>query len=89
MQERIVNKLLALRQKIRDEIPPKTTRDTLLLATWNIREFSDNRLPESYYYLSEIIDAFDFIAIQEVSSAMAGLEKLPDREPSDRGLKLP
>lgn len=76
VRNRVVNKLLQLRQKIRAEIPPKTTRETLLLATWNIREFKDNRLPESYYYISEIIDAFDFVAIQEVSSDLAGLEKL-------------
>ncbi len=76
VRNRVVNKLLQLRQKIRTEIPPKTTRETLLLATWNIREFKDNRLPESYYYISEIIDAFDFVAIQEVSSDLAGLEKL-------------
>ncbi len=75
-QQCIVNKLLELRQKIRDEIPPKTARDTLLLATWNIREFKDNRRIESYCYIAEIIDAFDFVSVQEVSSDLAGLHKL-------------
>ena len=75
-QSRTVEKLLALRKKILAEIPPKSARDTLLLATWNIREFKDNRLPESLYYIAEIIGAFDFIAVQEVSSDLQGLEKL-------------
>ena len=30
--------------------------DTLILATWNIREFGNNRLEESCYYIAEIID---------------------------------
>jgi endonuclease/exonuclease/phosphatase family metal-dependent hydrolase len=72
-QERTILRLLVLREKIRSEIPVKTARDTLLLATWNIREFKDNRLPESYHYLAEIIDAFDFVAVQEVSTDLAGL----------------
>jgi endonuclease/exonuclease/phosphatase family metal-dependent hydrolase len=73
---RTIDHLLQLRQKIANEIPPKTARETLLLATWNIREFSDNRLPESLYYIAEIIDAFDFVAVQEVSSDLVGLQKL-------------
>lgn len=75
-RNRTIDKLLAIRQKIANEIPPKTARQTLLIATWNIREFSDNRMPESLYYLAEIIDAFDFVAIQEVSSNMEGLQDL-------------
>jgi endonuclease/exonuclease/phosphatase family metal-dependent hydrolase len=75
-QTRTVEKLLALRAKIKQDIPEKTARETLLLATWNIREFKDNRLPESYYYIAEIIDSFDFVAVQEVSSDLKGLEKL-------------
>ena len=73
---RTVERLLALREKIRQEVPLKTSRETLLLATWNIREFKNNRLPESYYYIAEIIDAFDFVAVQEVSSDLKGLEQV-------------
>lgn len=75
-QARTVDRLLALRKKLQAEIPPKSARDTLLLATWNIREFSNNRLPESMYYIAEIIDTFDFVAVQEVSSDLKGLENL-------------
>ncbi len=57
--------------------------NTLLLGTWNIREFdSDNwgaRLPESYAYLAEVIDHFDLVAVQEVREGLRALERLMDR----------
>jgi endonuclease/exonuclease/phosphatase family metal-dependent hydrolase len=73
---RIVDKLLILRKQLDREIPQKTASDTLLLATWNIREFGDNRRRESLYYIAEIISRFDMIAIQEVSANLKGLQKL-------------
>jgi endonuclease/exonuclease/phosphatase family metal-dependent hydrolase len=54
----------------------KTAADTLLLATWNIREFGANRRTESYHYLAEIINRFDLVAVQEVSSDLTGLKKV-------------
>ena len=73
---RTIDRLLKLRNRLDTEIPQKTATETLLLATWNIREFGDNRRKESLHYLAEIISRFDLIAIQEVSSNMKGLEKL-------------
>jgi hypothetical protein len=73
---RTTEKLLLLRKQLGDEIPPKTATDTLLLATWNIRKFADNRTLESLYYIAEIINRFDLIAIQEISANMKGLVKL-------------
>ena len=73
---RTVNNLLKLRKHLDDIIPQKTATDTLLLATWNIRAFSDNRRKESLYYIAEIVSRFDLIAIQEVSANLAGLNKL-------------
>ena len=73
---RTAENLLKLRNRLDREVPQKTALETLLLATWNIREFSDNRRLESLYYIAEIINRFDLIAIQEVSANMKGLEKL-------------
>ena len=73
---RTTENLLKLRNQFDREIPQKTATDTLLLATWNIRKFSDNRTTESLYYIAEIINRFDLIAIQEVAANMKGLEKL-------------
>jgi len=75
-QARIVERLLALRAQLDREIPAKTATDTLLLATWNIREFGDNRRNESLHYLAEIISRFDLVAVQEVAGNIDGLEKL-------------
>ncbi|MCL2149492.1 MAG: endonuclease/exonuclease/phosphatase family protein [Dehalococcoidia bacterium] len=73
---RIVEKLLALRTQLDQQIPAKTATDTLLLATWNIREFGDNRRTESLHYLAEIVSRFDLIAVQEVASNLGGIQKL-------------
>ncbi len=72
---RIIDKLLQLRRQLDMQIPQKTASETLLLATWNIREFGDNRRIESLYYIAEIVSRFDLVAIQEVSADLKGLEK--------------
>ncbi|MDC3378760.1 endonuclease/exonuclease/phosphatase family protein [Planctomycetota bacterium] len=53
-----------------------------MLATWNIRNFDDNRfghgprLPESFFYLAEIIRRFDVVALQEVAADLTALRRL-------------
>ena len=72
---RVVERLLTLRQQLKEQVPEKTATQTLLLATWNIREFGDNREKESLYYIAEVIDHFDIVVIQEVNSKeLVGLE---------------
>lgn len=62
-------------------VPAKTLGRSLLLATWNIREFGRNakfgpRLVESLYYIAEIISAFDIVAVQEVNENLGDLFRL-------------
>ena len=77
MKVRVVERLLDLRKQLKEQVPEKTATQTLLLATWNIREFGENRLPESSYYIAEIIDHFDIVVIQEVNSKeLGGLESV-------------
>ncbi|MDR0540798.1 MAG: endonuclease/exonuclease/phosphatase family protein, partial [Dysgonamonadaceae bacterium] len=73
---RIIDRLLLLRRQLDAQIPAKTASETLLLATWNIREFGDNRRMESLYYMAEIISRFDLVAVQEVSTNTGGLDRL-------------
>ena len=74
---RVIERLLDLRKQLKSQVPEKTAAQTLLLATWNIREFGENRLPESSYYIAEIIDHFDIVVIQEVNSKeISGLESV-------------
>ena len=74
---RVVERLLDLRKQLNEQVPEKTATQTLLLATWNIREFGENRLTESFYYIAEIIDHFDIVVIQELNSKeLGGLESV-------------
>ncbi|OIQ22179.1 MAG: endonuclease [Flavobacterium sp. MedPE-SWcel] len=65
-----------------EKIPNKKASETLILGTWNIRNFDDNRfnygprLEESYYYIAEIISRFDIIAVQEICDDVWPLKKL-------------
>jgi exonuclease III len=71
-KKRCIEKLLILRQGLRDEIPVKKTDQNLILGTWNIKEFGQTtqRKPESYFYIAEIINRYDLIAIQEIKYSL-------------------
>lgn len=79
---RVLNRLLALRAQLRKDIPEHKSDGSLLLATWNIRDFDSNkfghgkRLPESFHYIAEIISAFDLVAVQEVNRNLSGLKRV-------------
>ncbi len=74
--------LLRLREKLDAELPPRTISDTVMLATWNIREFDSSkyghRTDESIAYIAEIAARFDLIAIQEVHADLSGFKRLLD-----------
>ena len=80
--QRTLARLLNLRAALDAEIPKRTFQETLLLATWNIRDFDkptfDFRLDESIYYIAEIIDRFDIVAVQEVYKDLTGLRRVID-----------
>ncbi len=70
----VAAKVVKLSQQLDKAIPSKDADQNLLLATWNIRDFGKRnnrgfgpRLPESLFYIAEILSRFDFIAIQEVN----------------------
>lgn len=79
-RERVIDRIFVLRKHIAKSVPRRSASDTLLLATWNIRDFDSNkfkegpRLAESFHYIAEIISAFDLVAIQEVNEDMRGFE---------------
>jgi endonuclease/exonuclease/phosphatase family metal-dependent hydrolase len=75
---RAAERLIALRAQLDKEVPARTVSETLLLATWNIREFDSRkyggRLAESLFYIAEIISHFDLVAVQEVRGDLAALD---------------
>lgn len=76
----IKDKLLLLKDKLAAKVPKRTLDESLLIATWNIREFDSekygDRLESAYYYIAEIISHFDFVAVQEVRDDLRALKKL-------------
>ena len=72
--------LLRLKEAIAAEVPKKTIAENLLIATWNIREFDSHaygeRMQEAIYYIAEIIDHFDLVAVQEVNENLYGLNRV-------------
>lgn len=74
--KRIVNGLTALRAGLKEKVPAKSD-GSLLLATWNIREFGGakhgGRIPDAMYYIAECIGRFDLVAVQEVRADLKAL----------------
>ena len=72
--------LLRLREALAKQIPVKTIEETLLIASWNIREFGGTkqggRTQESLFYIAEVIDHFDLVAVQEVRDNLRALDEL-------------
>lgn len=77
---RTARNLLALREALRDAVPERTQSETLLLATWNVRDFDKPqygyRTDESIYYIAEIISHFDLVAVQEVYRDLRALDRV-------------
>lgn len=72
--DRALPNLIALREQLSHDIPPKDAEDHLLLATWNVRDLAKTnrrgygeRLEESHVYIAEVLSRFDFVAVQEVN----------------------
>ena len=73
--------LLRLKNAFKDDgVPERVRSSKLLLATWNIREFESAkygpREKEALYYIAEIIDHFDIVALQEVREDLSSLERV-------------
>lgn len=81
-RRRTVKGLKGLRAALTQQIPARTATDTLLLATWNIREFDSGKYgyrdDECYYYIAEILSRFDLIAIQEIKAGLYPLQHLKE-----------
>lgn len=70
---------------MRGSLAPVANRkrdSTLLLATWNIRDFDSNkfgfgpRLAVSFLYIAQILSTFDLIAVQEVNRDLRPLQRV-------------
>lgn len=79
-RKRTAEGLLRLKAALASSVPAKTISENLLIATWNIREFDSKsygkRSEEAIYYIAEILDHFDLIAVQEINEDLEGLYRV-------------
>jgi endonuclease/exonuclease/phosphatase family metal-dependent hydrolase len=80
-ERRIAGNLLKLKGSFeKKNIPERSIDKTLMLATWNIREFDNEKYgirgKEPLFYIAEIISRFDIAAVQEVKEDLTALKKL-------------
>src|SRR5262245_59338353 len=77
----VAGRLLSLRHRLKKTIPPRNVLSSILLATWNLREFGADhkqgrRLDESLLYIAEIVSHFDLVALQEINQNLDNLQRL-------------
>lgn len=80
VNKKIAKGLKELQRRIdKAKIPPSKLDDTILLATWNIRNFgSKGRMEASYHYIAEILGQFDLIAVTEVGANLKPLARVQE-----------
>jgi hypothetical protein len=80
-RQRIVSGLKRLRTGLRANVPRKGP-GSLLLATWNIREFGGSkygeRMKDACFFIAECLNHFDLIAVQEVRRDLKPLYDVMD-----------
>jgi len=76
----VSQRLRALREQMANAVTAETSEHDLRLATWNLMHFGNGggywRHTDALLYISEIIDHFDLVAVQEVNTDLDQLEDL-------------
>ena len=57
-------------------VPTRSVDENVLIASWNIAQFSNQKKARALQYIADICERFDIVAIQEVKSNLQGLAKL-------------
>ncbi len=68
--------LMDLMDKGPFKVSKRRVDETLLIATWNIQQFSNNKTGRALQYIADICERFDIIALQEVKTDLRGLSRL-------------
>jgi endonuclease/exonuclease/phosphatase family metal-dependent hydrolase len=64
-------------------IPKREVDENIIIATWNIQQFSNKKSKRALRYIADIIERFDIVAIQEVKTDLKGLRRLQDLLPGN------
>jgi endonuclease/exonuclease/phosphatase family metal-dependent hydrolase len=74
---RALDGLGRLRAQLVDTVPARRLERNLLVATWSLNRFGGAALlPESLFYMAQVISAFDVVSLQEISREMGALRRL-------------
>lgn len=82
VSRRLLDLRAQLKSPLPDGVPRRTRESSILVGTWNIRDFDNNkfrhgpRRRESLFYIAEIISAFDVCAIQEINEDLEPLRQV-------------
>ena len=73
--------------KLMDEgpfkVPNRRVDENLLIATWNIQNFSDRHTTRAIQYIADICERFDVVALQEVKTNLRGLARAQEQLPGN------
>ena len=69
--------------KLLNEIPLRALDENVLIASWNIAQFSNKKTSRALQYMADICERFDLVAIQEVKTDLRGLARLQKLLPGD------
>ena len=76
-KKRVIKKILEIKASVKSQGVPNKRADNLLLSNWNLKEFGQShKHAEFYYYIAEIMHAFDLVVIQEVRRSIRELQIL-------------
>jgi endonuclease/exonuclease/phosphatase family metal-dependent hydrolase len=71
-------KLMKLMDKGGFAVPSRQVDVNLIIATWNIQNFSEKKTWRTLKYMADIIERFDIVAVQEIKTDLRGLAKLQE-----------
>ena len=64
-------------------VPSRKLNENLILATWNIQQFSSGHSRRALQYIADIVEHFDIVALQEVKTDLRGLRRLQELLPGN------
>ena len=68
--------LMQLMDEGKYKVPNRRIDENLLIATWNIQQFGNQKSARALQYIADICERFDIIALQEIKTDLRGLSRL-------------
>ena len=68
---------------LNEKIPLRSIDENVLIASWNIAQFTNNKKSRAIKYIADICERFDIVAIQELKPDLRGLAKLQKALPGN------